>query len=256
MSLSQLRPLAFGEILDGAFALYRRHFSVFVPTSLLAHAPLMLLWAAYAVVGGDASPDAPLFSFPSRILATLGAILAFGAATRQASAAYLGGEVSLQDGLRTAWERFRPVWASIVIQGLAVFLGFVLLVLPGIYFFITLFALVPAVVLEGMDSTQAQKRSKELARGAWKQVFGVMAVFFMLSWIPVLAIAIVLGMAMGAAHAGGLSDGVMNLAITLASAVAIPLQATGTVLLYYDRRVRTEALDLELAPEPAAAAAF
>ena len=64
MSLSQLRPLAFGEILDGAFALYRRHFSVFVPTSLLAHAPLMLLWAAYAAMGGDASSNAALFGLP------------------------------------------------------------------------------------------------------------------------------------------------------------------------------------------------
>jgi hypothetical protein len=258
MSLSQLRPLGFGEILDGSFTLYRRHFSTFVATSVLAHVPVLLLWLGYAVLGGGAATEPGMNSL-DRIVGTLAAIVAFGALTRQASAAYLGEPVTVAGGFRAAGARFRPVWASLFIQGVALVVGLLLLVVPGLIFFTILFAMVPAVVLEGLDSTQAQRRSKELARGAWRTVFGVLAVVTLITWLPVLAAAFGLGILAALLPQIGLGGyPVVQLGITLALSVALPLQVVGTVILYYDRRVRTEALDLELAPEPepAVVAAF
>jgi hypothetical protein len=256
MSLSQIRPLGFGEILDGAFTLYRRHFSTLVATSVLAHVPVIVLWLGYGLLGG--SPDAASgMNSLDRIAGTLAAILAFGALTRQASAAYLGEQVSVSDGFQAARSRFRPVWASLIIQGLAVILGLVLLVVPGLIFFTILFAMIPVVVLEGLDSTQAQRRSKELAKGAWGNVFGVMAVITLITWLPVLGAAFGIGALSAALPGGAISDSLLQVGIALLRAVALPVQVLGTVILYYDRRVRTEALDLELAPEePAAAAAI
>jgi hypothetical protein len=73
-----------------------------------------------------------------------------------------------------------------------------------------------------------------------------MATFTLLTWVPVLASAmgaafIAAALAGGAENAGA---GAISVVIYVVRAVALPVQVIGTVLLYYDRRVRTEALDL------------
>jgi hypothetical protein len=246
MSLPQLRPLTFGEILDGAFALYRRHFTTFVGTALFAYAPFILVKAAAAF--GVLPDTGPLVD---RILATLGAILTYGGITRQASDAYLGQEVSFNAGLRAAGSRFRPVWATIVFQNLALALGLLAAVIPGVLAFIVMFAMMPVVVLEGRDSSQAYNRSKELARGAWKQVLGTNLVFFLAAWVPVLGCLLGVGFMEGmlSPQYSASFEALSVVIVLLALAVAQPLQVVGTVLLYYDRRVRTEALDLGIVPQ-------
>ena len=255
MSLSQLRPLSFGETLDGAFTLYRRHFTAFVVTGLLAYAPVIAV--ALVDAAGLLSPQASMLL--DRVTGLLAAILAFGALTRLASDAYLGEEVSVGAAFRAAGSRFRPVWASLTLQGLAVGLGLLLLVVPGVIAFIVLFAMVPVVVLEGKNSSDAQGRSRELARGAWKRVLGTIGTFTLITWVPVLGTAIAVAMIATAVAPGaseGVTGGVVAVTIYLVRAAALPVQVIGAVLLYYDRRVRTEALDLALptaaeAPVPA-----
>ncbi|MDB4948884.1 MAG: hypothetical protein JWM27_1533 [Gemmatimonadetes bacterium] len=248
---AQLRPLSFGEILDGGFALYRRHFGTLASTALVAHAPVLVLWLGYALVG-EANP---LVVLVARVLSGAAAIVSFGALTWQASAAYLGQPVDLRDGLSHAWARFRPVWASLFLQGFAVALGLLLLVVPGLIAFTVFFAMIPAVVLEGLDSTQAQARSKELARGAWMNVFGVMATLTIITWMPVIAANFGLGLVTRLADGSSpAATAAMELAGTLIRALTLPFLCLGTVILYYDRRVRSEALDLAAVPEPLLAA--
>jgi hypothetical protein len=251
-ALAQLRPLSFGEILDGGFALYRRHFGTLAATALVAHAPVLLLWLAYALLGGSTdSLVVPL----ARVLGGVAAIVSFGALTWQASAAYLGQPVDLRDGLSHAWARFRPVWASLFLQGMAIGLGLILLIVPGLIAFTIFFAMIPAVVLEGENSSGAQGRSKELARGAWPAVFGVMATLTIITWMPVIAASFGMGVVATLAHGSGSATGAgIELASTLVRALTLPFLCLGTVILYYDRRVRTEALDLAAAPEPLLAA--
>lgn len=63
------------------------------------------------------------------------------------------------------------VWAAILVA-IVTMIGYILLVLPGIYFSV-LFMLYPfAVVLEGKRGWSAAERSKELVKGRWWHVFG------------------------------------------------------------------------------------
>jgi hypothetical protein len=59
-----------------------------------------------------------------------------------------------------------------LLMGLLILVGFVLLVVPGIYLAIALSFSVWFVVLEGVDGTEALKKSKELVEGRWFAVFG------------------------------------------------------------------------------------
>ncbi|HET6762074.1 MAG TPA: hypothetical protein VFH27_00345, partial [Longimicrobiaceae bacterium] len=172
-------------MLDGAFSLYRRHFSTLAATSLLVSLPLIVCWA-YAGVASDAASTglAMLLAWFARIFA---AAMAAGALTQQASAAYLGNEVTVGAGVTLARKRFFTLWGTLIVQGLIIGVGFLLLIVPGFLFLGMFFAMVPAVVLEGKNSSTSQARSRELAKGALGPVIGAMVVIAIITWIPVLA---------------------------------------------------------------------
>ncbi|HEU0079725.1 MAG TPA: hypothetical protein VFQ76_18850, partial [Longimicrobiaceae bacterium] len=82
MSVSHLRPLSFGEILDGAFALYRRNFVVFVTTALVPLLPGVLLLAVlgFWVQGENLTPsDFNLMMAAALLVLLAGSLLGWGA---------------------------------------------------------------------------------------------------------------------------------------------------------------------------------
>jgi hypothetical protein len=258
MALSQLRPLAFGEILDGAFTLYRRHFSSFVRATLLAYAPVLVVWAVVGSIGTQTAATFGLLLFlPAVIYAT---VVSAGALTRLASNAYLAQPLDVDAALREARRRFFTLWGTLFLQGIITGFGFLLMIVPGFIFMAMFFAMVPAVVLEGLNSITSQARSRELAAGAWGRAVGVRVVFGIIAWLPSV-VATLVAQGLAAVLLGGnaaAQSALVQMSSALVSCFMLPLGTLGIVLLYYDRRVRTEALDLELAPEaypePAAAA--
>ena len=240
---AHLRPLSPGEILDGAFTLYRRHFATFVATALLARGPLIAMWAFFVAFGGD-DVHAPGVDALARVLATLGLIVALGALTQQASAAYLGQPVTVDAGLAAARRHFFSLSGVLIVQWLAMTVGMILLVVPGLLAYAALFAVVPVVVLEKADAGRALWRTRDLSRQALGRVLVVVALLAVLTWLPVIAAPLLVGIGIGLAGGSGAAPGLQELLIQGVHAVTLPLQAAGVVLLYYDRRVRTEALDL------------
>jgi hypothetical protein len=290
MSLPSLRPLSFGEILDGAFTLYRRNFPLFVGTSLLLSLALV---AVVIVVGRTGGAMAAVMPGPIAILvvglvsvAVLAmATLLWGTLTWQASQAYVGRPVSLGEGMRVGG-RSAMTLAGAVILGVLAFgvtmycVGFVmsifttlmgsmnipalsiaaavlaLAVLIASFFLIAalFFAVVPAVVLEELGPLDAIVRSLRLAQGALARITGVMAVTLLISYLPVLGVLMLTGGLRGAlspwtAQAAGQSTSALlveQLLTWLVGLLTTPFVFSVLVLLYYDRRVRTEALDVQM----------
>ncbi len=283
MSEPYLRPLSFGEILDGAFSIYRRHFLVLFVSALIPLIPISLLsWiieqsAASAdpeVVGGEVL-IAMLLLLP---IAMIAVPLLWAALTRQFSQALQGKEVSLRDGYARGARAILPligvgillVLAFFLLAGVAGIVAAVLATAAGVagavvtviltlvimlLVFAAVFAVVPAVVVEGKGPMGALRRSWELARGAWPRVVAVMVVATLITMLPVMGVMIAGGMGMAMfdpAQAATLSRGqifIQQMAGLLSGALTSPFLAGCLVLLYYDRRVRTEAYDLELATE-------
>ncbi|HLR94679.1 MAG TPA: hypothetical protein VK053_09150 [Jiangellaceae bacterium] len=99
-----------------------------------------------------------------------------------------------------------------------------------------------------MTITGAMRRSSSLVKGSWWRVFGIV----LLSGIIGVLINLVLSLpfeavaeALGYSTFAGLS--VSTLGVIVASTIYTPFIAAVTVLLYVDRRIRAEALDIELA---------
>lgn len=263
MSLSHLRPLSFGEILDGAFVLYRRHFTTFFTTAIIPLLPVALLWGVFGYLTGGSTELTASFGllflavYPVMIVGTM---LVWGALIHETSRAVEGGSIDRSEAYRVSFRRMLPAIGAGILFTILSALGLVLLVVPGILVCIALFATWHAVVIEGRGPVEALSRSRELARGAWGRIFGVMVVAFIIIMIPSMLVGATTGAAMAGAMlssgdpdavagAMGTFSAVNNVLSILLSALTTPFLTAALTVLYYDRRVRTEALDLEVATD-------
>lgn len=258
MPLTQLRPLSLGEILDGSFTLYRRHFATLVATALIPVAAMTIPWVLLMSQMNAKDPAAMLAAGGVMLLLVPVMIavsgIAWGGLTHEASQAYLGEEVSVRDGVSKGLRRALPLFGAFMIAGILIYAGFFLLIVPGFLLMIMFFAVSQAVVVEGKGPIEALGRSRDLARGAWGKIFGTCFVIFLIAYLPSMALGV------GAAFlipgfiptggepqaAGGGIFGFYALSSVI-SGLTMPFMMLGLTLLYYDRRVRTEALDLEIA---------
>lgn len=208
----------------------------------------------------------------SGLLGGIAVLFLIGMLTVVVSRAVLGQPVSIETAWKQAAPRLPALIATtlliIVILFAIVIVPFVLGVLTGsapltvlfmlaafvgvIYFGVSV-ALAPvAVVLEGQSPVAAIKRSRDLIKGAWWRTFGILILVVIISAIMGAILQIPFGLV-----AAGLGDEnkifefgpalIEGLGTVLSSAITWPFTAAATVLLYVDRRIRREGLDLELA---------
>lgn len=262
---AQLRPLTLGEILDAAFALYRRHFSTFFLTAVLPMLPVVAFWAAFPLFArGNPEQVAELANLGGWLLApyTIPAtLLIWGALLHQLSRVYLGSPTSIREGYHRGVRRLLPLLGATLLAAVLIGFGLILLVIPGILLLIMFFAVGPVVVIEGRGPIEALGRSRELARGAWGRIFGVLVLLFLITALPTFALTAAMGVGVAASGSGAIAAMESPWLFTafqafsvLISALTTPFMSAGLVLLYYDRRVRSEALDVELAAEGLASA--
>jgi hypothetical protein len=255
MSESNLRPLGFGEILDGAFSLYRRHFGTFYLTALLPGIPLAAFWVIVGLFLAAPSGMTALATLPFLLLpvSLVAALLSWAALAVEVEDAYRGRPVSWRAAFHTAFGRFPALLGAGFVCWVMLSVGLLLFIIPGIFVGIMLFAVLPLVVLERSGPFEALGRSIELSRGAWGRIFGLALVLVIIASLPTIATMMVAGTAVGLTGmtsatpaGGGTGLVVMQLSGLLVNALTTPIVAGGLVLLYFDRRVRVEGLDLEI----------
>lgn len=294
MPIPSLRPLGFGEILDGAFSLYRRNFGTFVLTALVPSIALLAGGLVYAMAlsgfvqeGGDptAAMSAILGPFLLfMVLAGLATFVSWGALTRQAAQAFTGAPVSVPDGLKAGLRAVLPMLGAALLAGLVVavalgaigvvggILSMVLgaigiivmtIVMLVVYMLaITIFAgVAPAIVVEGKGPLSGLTRSFDLIKGAKGRVMGLVVVSVLIAYLPVVAVMFVTGttgMMMGPSSAAAMPGAgaliAQQVLAWIAGVLTTPFMVSVFVLTYFDRRVRTEALDVQVMTESLATA--
>lgn len=215
------------------------------------------------------------------LVTVLAVLVLTGVLTAAVSRAVLGEPTSA----REAWDRARPRLPALLgVTGLLLVLGVGLAVVclaPGVLlaaagapapvtalafvlgvpafvvalvYAYTAFALAPpAVVLERQGVLASLRRSRELVAGAWWRTFGILLLVNVLAQV----LSGILGTPFSLAAMGlaVLADSsvfslvpllVTALGTILAATITWPFTAVATTLLYVDRRMRREALDLEL----------
>jgi uncharacterized membrane protein len=101
-------------------------------------------------------------------------------------------DLSLGDTLRAARPYVGRVALASILAGIAIALGLVLLIVPGLFLLTIWCLIVPVIVLEGAGVSAAFERSRDLVRGYGWQVFGTLVLVWLLLILTNLVITAVL----------------------------------------------------------------
>jgi hypothetical protein len=220
MSTEKIKP---GEVIGSALEIYREQASVLVPAAIAVFA---IVAAARLLLTGGAGG---LVSLVALVIATF----------------YQGMVVELvrdvQDGRRdsSVGQLFRgvapivlPLIGLSILLGIGVTIGFILIIVPGLFLMTIWSVAAPALVVERHGVFAAFGRSRELVRGHGWQVFGVILVVIGLS----IAVAIVVAIIASGLGTVGIAIAQWILDILLAPFTGL----IGAVLYFSLRRVHGE----------------
>ena len=224
--------LRVGNILSRAFEVCGANFVLFGAVMLVVSLPNLIFTLQTPVFE---APWATGIYFVLGIvlglfLNTIGeAVILFGAFQ------YLSGQpVVPAQALQRSLARFLPILGFAILYVVALFFGFILLVIPGIILFIMWTVALPACVVEGLGPVACMRRSTELTRGYRWKIFWI---FILLTIIS----AIVGGIVETIAGQGGV---VAKALISLLwSAVWSTYWNCVLVMIYHDLRVVKEGVD-------------
>lgn len=268
MATYQLRAMSFGEILDGAFSIYRRHFGVLIGVAVICTGIPTIINIYVGTVGVEFVSPFTLFIW--FVLFGIGGLIAAGATIWIISEAYLGIEPTIGDALGFALGKWWKIfvagaakyfiialsWVGPTLVGAAVgavagnVLGgllFAVAVVVGIIVAIVVtcgYAVVTqaAVLEDDTSATDALGRSWSLTKGFKGKAFGLGFVVAILVSVPLMAAGVLAALIPSlAALFNGLGG--------LAQLLVYPVFACAFTLLYYDLRVRNEAFDIKYLSE-------
>src|SRR3954468_23240613 len=182
-----MNPLS--GVLSEAWTLYKRH----------ARHLLTLAFAVYIVA---AIIEAVLSGLLGVVGALLAAIVSLVAAFLLQAALVKAvddvrdgtADMSLADTLNAARPHIGRVAGASILAGIAIGIGLILLIAPGLYLLTIWCLIVPVIVLEGAGVGAAFGRSHELVRGHGWNVLGVIVLVILL----LLGVGIVLGLILAA----------------------------------------------------------
>jgi hypothetical protein len=210
-----------------------------------------LLGGALIVIGIAGVIEGVLAITGSLVLVTLGVLIGLAA-----SFLYTGYVVKLVQDVRDGRRDFgvgelfshaAPYVGTLILNGLlagiAIAIGFVLIIVPGLIL-LTLWAVIaPSIVVEDRGVFEAFGRSRELVRGNGWQVFGAILIAFLIVFAVGL-VASIIGSAIG--DAGRVILG------TIANVATAPVAALVSSILFFDLGGGHAAPSAPVPPAPAA----
>ena len=180
------------------------------------------------------------------ILNMLGHVLCRGALTKSVSESYLGNEITVGQAYRFVWPKFLTLVLAGIFVVLVIYLGLLLLVVPGIIFSLWFALTTPAIVVENLKATKGMSRSKALAAGNLGKIFSVAFLIIVISWVIAIPFGFVGNFFGGILFANNilLMTFISQLTGIVGKILVVPIGAIAYILLYYDLRIRKEGFDL------------
>jgi hypothetical protein len=224
-----------GSVLSKTFAILGRQFGKFVLLALVPMIPILLLiLATLSSRGLSSSGGLVLGTILIGLLTFVLQILAQATSLYGAFQDMRQQPFTIGDSLRIGLARTIPVIAVGTLVGVAMMLGFMLFVVPGVILGCMLYVAIPACVIEKLGVTASMSRSVALTKGYRWQIFGL----FLLVVVISLLGAFVFKLIGGVGGAGQLLSFAWQVVSTAFGAVL-------SAVIYHDLRVAKEGIDLD-----------
>jgi len=239
-----------GALYRRAFALYSEYFPKFLKLSLIAHVPMIItglllvgafLWYKYSPPTATAQKvimysTIGIIGLLKFVATTVSAGVISGVTAiiiTQLAAAPLK-PVKLREAFMVLRKRWRPFLRTMIRVTLRIFIGMILLVIPGMVMWIRYSLYAPVVLMEGLQGKAAMRRARELASRSWKTVIVVSILQFAIPACVSFFVGLMAGRAKVEKNSATMQ--IYRQVLELANIFVIPLISIVPALLYVKMR--------------------
>lgn len=214
------RRVDVGTVISETFSMYGSHAGVLLGSAVVIFGIIGIFNGIFYDEGGI------IFSLLSNVLNVVGSTIYAGMVVRVVQHARQGTSASVGQ----TFESVMPVLLTLIVNGLlkgiAVAIGLLLLIVPGI-FLATMWAVTgPAIVVERAGIIDAFQRSWDLVKGQFWPVLGAYVIAFLILAVGVI-VAGIIGVAIGSLIA------IILLTIVF-SIIAAPVVALVSAIIFFD----------------------
>ena len=211
-----------GRTFERIFQIYGQQFGILIPAALLLFIPV-------AIINGF------LYNEGGALLSIVAAAVAL-VATYWYQGMVVEAARDILDGRRdhtigSLFSAAGPVVPKLIIigilAGIAIAIGLILLIVPGLYLITIWSVIVPVIVLERTDVFPAFGRSRQLVKGHGWQVFGVLVLLFIATFVVRLIVGAIIG---------GIFDSFVGFALAelIVSVLMVPLSGLAAAVIYFE----------------------
>ncbi|GAA0653451.1 glycerophosphoryl diester phosphodiesterase membrane domain-containing protein [Brevundimonas lenta] len=230
-----------GRVIQRTFKSIGDNAAVFFGAAVI----LVGLPSTLTVLGGGSaltasSPTNVLLVIVGSVLSLVGIYVLQGMVVKAAVNGFHGKKTAFGDAFDAGVRMMLPLLGLAIIAGLGTGLGMILLIVPGLILAVLWVVAAPSVVVEKRGVFESLQRSRDLTRGHRWPVFGLLMIYFVLSWVIGFAVG-GLSIAAGGTFTGGSSNLLVDI-ITgpLVNVVSGVVASAGVAALYYELRTAKE----------------
>jgi len=251
-----------GRVINRTFGAIKNNFvSFFLASLIIMGTPMLLIGLLPVLMGtgglieGDTINESYLTGIMlvagiSFIVVMIGSILLQGALIFGAVADFNGRKAPFSECMSVALRYFLPLLGLGILVGLGMILGFMLLIIPGIFIALGWSIAAPVLIVEGKGITDSISRSWELTKGYKRWILLLVIILIVISTIisAVLgAFTLIAGDPTTVVLEGGsTSFHILNAIFSaLAQAISTMISATGVAAIYYEIRQLKEGIGAE-----------
>lgn len=227
-----LLPRGAGEILASALRLWRAHLPLLFAVGIVPQLP------GLALIGFGTVTFSVALMFIGVLASILGGIISTGALIVASLRLTVGRDAGFGDSFEQFWPSLWPYALTSIVFGIAVTIGLIAFVLPGLIVGVLLAYACPAVIVERIGVFAALKRTFAIGKGYFFRTLLSLAAVLVSTTLCAIVIAVAFKFIAG----GWLLSAFVRLALAQAFA---PLVALTLVGLYVDQRGRQEQITVE-----------
>ena len=261
MSMQPTQPQSIGGVLDTTFQLYKASVVKMIPLSLLtvvAGSPASIYAFTQGGVGDPANPFAmiEMMSSMGYLLSALAGMIAslwmMSAAYLKISAIGMGGDLGIGPALQQSVTRLPVVVIMMLLFGIAVGIGCLLLLVPGLILMVSLALCFNTALFENKGPIDSLTESHRLVWGNWWRTAAIFTVGFIVIFVIYMLAALVIGLITPFIVFGaGASDNALLIGMVggllvgvLMSLLVTPFYISLAIATYWDLKLRKDGGDL------------
>lgn len=261
MAIQPSQPQTIGGVLDTTFQLYKASVIAVLPMSLIlavggALPSIYMMWSGGAANPADAAGMITAMSTPgympkfilTYLLTMLVTLWGMAAMYLKMNSIGSGAALTLGESLQATLGRAPLLLLMSILYFIAIVIGTILLIVPGVILAVSLVLAMPLMVLEHKGPVGSLTGSHALVWGNWWRTLAIGSVVFVIFFVIYMAVAMVVGVAMPLLLAG--ADAIAAAMIltvvvgALVNLLVMPFFTAALLATYWDLKLRKEGGDL------------